>query len=562
LSSAFPIRLLPWRSLAWLVVLNTLLQAPWALGGEYLPRLLVPMGELVVLALVVLAVQAPRARTVLIVCWAALFSIELDRLVGVLLMDQDPLFYDQLFLLRHFVVLLADLWDIWWTLGTLAVVAGLVGVFGMLRWAHRGLTGLSGLYRGWGLAVVASITVGLGLLPESIRPVRWVVPELVGNVDASIRTWRGVQNTLVDSPYQALDTVVLDRTPDVSFYIIESYGRIIATHDNTAPAWSARLDTLDQQLTDAGWHGASGWCTAPVSGGRSWLADGSMLLGMAIQHESVYRHVVSQVAPLPDLVEFFADRGYETLQVAPKLRERPGMPMTNDLLFGRQLTWANLDYSGPPIGWGWIPDQHTLGFLKENVLGDGPPRFMLFHMVSAHIPWEVPPPILDDWRLLSSLDDDLDAVSQIQDKPASDEARRALKLYRRSDAHVRRGPANDITIGAYAQAIHYDIDVLERHLIDPVHRDSLVIVMGDHQPPLVNRRASKDVPVHLLARDPAVLAEFIEQGFTPGLSLAPTAPATVRHEGLYSLIVRALARCCGEGPLPDYRPEGAPTLSD
>jgi hypothetical protein len=63
----------------------------------------------------------------------------------------------------------------------------------------------------------------------------------------------------------------------------------------------------------------------------------------------------------------------------------------------------------------------------------------------------------------------------------------------------------------------------------------------------------------VLARDPELLRELSAQGFVPGLRLQPGQPAALRHEGLFSLLARSLARCSGlpEERWPKYRDRGA-----
>lgn len=540
-------------SAAWLLLLNVLLQLPWALHGRFDPLLLmVPAGELV--ALVAVVSWWPRlGGRLLALSWLVLMLIEIDRLVGVFLMDQDPLFYDQLFLMRHLAVLITDLWTPWWTAGALVIVATLSLTIWVLRRAVDSVRSLSGQPHAMHV-LIAVLT--LTMLPESLRPVRWISPELAKNIRRSLEVWDGVRHASDVSPYEPFVSVQLERLPDLQMFIIESYGRIMATSDMTQDDWLARMNSIEADLSSAGWHTASAWCTAPVSGGRSWLADGSLLTGMPIRYESVYRHLLKRVEPLPDLVEFFDRQGYRTIRVAPKDRARPGISLTNDFHFGQQVTFQDFDYDGPALGWGWIPDQYSLGYVDENIL-DGGPLFMLFHMVSSHIPWDEPPPILNEWRALELLDGD--TPSDTIDLPKQTYLQ--LRRYKRTKrVHLRRVKDDVLTMYGYAGAIDYELEILRRHLLSTAPRDAIVIIMGDHQPPLVGRSASMDVPMHVLAQDPALLAELYDQGFTPGLAIAPDAPTALRHEGFFSLMVRALARCCGPptDPLPTYRPTGTP----
>ncbi|MFT4976138.1 MAG: hypothetical protein ACI8S6_002034 [Myxococcota bacterium] len=540
-----------WLWVLWLLLLNAVLQLPWSLHDDFAPlRLVVPAGELVAL-LALVSVWPKVGGRLLAAGWLGLLIIELDRLIGVYLMGQDPLFYDQLFLVRHLLVLIADLWTPWWTASAVGIIATTVLTIVLLS---KAVTSLRVLADHRAPLVALVLAAGLALLPAGWRPVRWITPELAENLRRSSIIWRGVRAAPQQSPYLDQDGIVLERRPDVQLYIVESYGRLLASNPETRDDWLLRMDELEGTLGDSGFHAASAWCTAPVSGGRSWLADGSLLTGIPIHHESVYRHLLDRIEPLPDLVEFFDEQGYRTVRVAPKDRARPGIELTNDLRFGQQIASVELDYRGPPQGWGWIPDQYSLGHIAESVL-DGPPLFLLFHMVSSHVPWQPPPPILDDWRGLELLD----GAEPPPGMNLSKQTFYQLRRYRRSEeVRLQRGARDALTVAAYAESIDYDLEVISRHLQQVPERDAIIVIMGDHQPPLVGGEATMDVPMHLLSRDPALLAPFLDSGFTPGLAIAPEAEAALRHEGFFSLLVRSLAQCCSDGPLPAYHPDGTP----
>ena len=78
-------------------------------------------------------------------------------------------------------------------------------------------------------------------------------------------------------------------------------------------------------------------------------------------------------------------------------------------------------------------------------------------------------------------------------------------------------------------------------------------MIGDHQPAanVTGEGASWDVPVHIISRDPQLLARFVELGFSAGLQ-APRASIGSMHE-LTGLMLRAFAGADGrvvEGPTP------------
>jgi hypothetical protein len=110
----------------------------------------------------------------------------------------------------------------------------------------------------------------------------------------------------------------------------------------------------------------------------------------------------------------------------------------------------------------------------------------------------------------------------------------------------------------YQATITYDLQVITRYL-ESRSDDALVIVLGDHQPPVITSAdASFDTPVHVLSRSKARLAEFARQGFIDGLSIPDDKKPALAHAGLFSLFVRAMTRYSGtpEAALPRLVPDG------
>jgi hypothetical protein len=320
-------------------------------------------------------------------------------------------------------------------------------------------------------------------------------------------------------------------------------------------AWTRQVKGMQQVLSQAGWHMISGFSRAPVMGGRSWLAEGTILMGAHVAYEAVFHHLVNEIARVPNLVSFLAHHGYHTLLLAPADRTRPGVEEANYYGYERYVRFNELGYHGPQIGWGIVPDQYSLGFTEEHVLRNAArPLFFDYHMVSSHAPWEDIPQLVPEWRSLNDL----------RGEPIVDPVGNSTLMRMQRYVHKRRRFAsqglftNDIG-RSYQATISYDLDLLEGYLAK-LDRDALVIVMGDHQPPFIATETRNfDTPVHVFARDPELLRELSDHGFKPGLWLSAEAPTAVEHEGLFSLLARTLVRCCGAAEqMPEYRSEGVP----
>jgi hypothetical protein len=80
---------------------------------------------------------------------------------------------------------------------------------------------------------------------------------------------------------------------------------------------------------------------------------------------------------------------------------------------------------------------------------------------------------------------------------------------------------------AYAQSIEYSLNTLVSFVLNCHDSNDLVlVVLGDHQPATVvsGPGASHDVPITVIARDPAVMSRISGWGWQDGLRPRPDAP--------------------------------------
>src|SRR6185312_4569630 len=117
----------------------------------------------------------------------------------------------------------------------------------------------------------------------------------------------------------------------------------------------------------------------------------------------------------------------------------------------------------------------------------------------THVPFWPTPPLQPDWnRMLTS--DPYDA----------EPLRRAL---------ARTPEWTDMGVG-YVRAVGYFFDTLASYLRAHARDPLVIVVLGDHQPAanVSGEGASWDVPVHVIASEPALLDSLEGHGFTRGLS--------------------------------------------
>jgi hypothetical protein len=281
---------------------------------------------------------------------------------------------------------------------------------------------------------------------------------------------------------------------------------------------------------------------------------GSILMGTSIRYEAEFRQLIGAVDRVPTLTRFFANQGYETVLLAPSDRSRLGVRAENHYSYDRYLRFADLDYRGPPMGWGVVPDQYALGYAEEHVLRSvHRPLFLHFHMVSSHAPWDRVPEYVRDFHSWNRL-----GAARTESHLTNEVGRRLTRYSRQEARDSYMGALTAKLRDGFVASVLYDFRVVEDFLATR-RNDTLVILMGDHQPPVVAPETEGfDVPIHVLARDPKLLEELVDRGFSPGLVLPRDGNAVVEHAGLFSLLVRTLGRSCGDGaPLPEYFPHGA-----
>jgi hypothetical protein len=302
---------------------------------------------------------------------------------------------------------------------------------------------------------------------------------------------------LMHSSFSALDG------SDVLLVFMESYGS--ATYDR--PEFERALQPARQRLQaaidDTGRGVVSAFVSSPTFGGGSVLAHLSLLSGVEVRDQDRYALLMTQKRPT--LVSLFKSAGYRAIAVMPGLRQAwpEGAFYGFDQIYGAD----GLDYQGPGFGWWRIPDQFSLAALDARELQHQPrkPLFVFFPTVSTHMPFEPTPPLQPDWqRMLSTQPFDAEPL------------KRSL---------TQRPEWTDMG-KAYVSSVSYFLDTLSSYLRSRPSGRFVLIILGDHQPAanVSGEGASWDVPVHVIASEPAILQALQADGFRPGLvPLRPTA---------------------------------------
>ncbi len=305
-----------------------------------------------------------------------------------------------------------------------------------------------------------------------------------------------------DTPADQLLTGL--RGKDVLLAFVESYGKVAVQGSSFSPQVSAALDKGTQGLKAAGFSARSGFLTSSTFGGISWLAHSSMQSGLWVDNQGRYDQLVK--THRLTLSTAFKRAGWRTVDVVPS-NDR-GWSDASFYHFDKVYDRRDVGYHGPHFAYASMPDQYVLSALQRLELAKRHRRhvFAELDFVSSHTPWtDIPRRI--GWR-------DLGDGSVFNTIPSYNTSKSALW----SDSTRVRA--------AYGRSIRYTMSSLVsfvRHYGDP---NLVLVVLGDHQPSTVvtGLAPSHDVPISVIAHDPAVLDRIAGWGWNDGLRPLPQAP--------------------------------------
>lgn len=469
--------------------------------------------------------------------------------------NAEPIFYNQLYLYAEglpFLLQHARLSPLLYLALSALLGLGIAGIFWLVRTMLDDAR-LPRLSRWTRLAVGAlalvllTVTVGYrSALASPDMVVSSLGYKLHRNATQSL-TLRASSALFDDRParvaYESPAPRLLQK-PDVYLIFVESYGSVLYKRDDYRILYTQLLDELDEQLAADGWSAASALSTSPTWGGGSWLAYTSALFGMRIDNHPQFLTLFSkyQQVDYPHLGRFLRAEGYDfswLTSIATELSESKWSQYQRFYGTDHWYRHGDLDYVGREYSWGPAPpDQYSFNYVRALIRERTDDPILLFYITqTSHYPWTDLPEVVDDWRALNVTPENVETAAIDPDEMAH--------ATRRSN---------------YMRAIDYELRVLVNAILRE-EEDAIFVLIGDHQPPRVSKRADGfETPVHIISRDAAFLDEFVANGFTPGL-IAPDLDSDMRHEGFYSLFRRALLSRYGDasGPLPPYLPNGVLT---
>ena len=297
---------------------------------------------------------------------------------------------------------------------------------------------------------------------------------------------------------------ILARTPsnlaklekkNVHLVLVESYGVVAAERPDFVAAIRPTFDAIEAELGALGYSIVSGRLVSPTFGGRSWLAQSTLATAIPITDQFGFDTVMT-VKPRV-LSGFFRAAGYRTVLAAPGVTRKG---TRGDLYrFDKTYTFTDFGYAGPAFAWATMPDQFVFDTIRRRELARGSgPLFVQYVLVSSHAPWSETPTIVEDWSRLKN-------GALFDTQPV---LRFPIVWPNFEHAHE-----------AYIRSVVYDFEIIKRYVARFLNDDSLVIVLGDHQPvvEISGDERLRTVPVHVFSKNQAFVQAFVRRGYVPGM---------------------------------------------
>jgi phosphatidylglycerophosphate synthase len=286
------------------------------------------------------------------------------------------------------------------------------------------------------------------------------------------------------------------RGKDVLLVFVESYGQMAVQGTSFSPPIVDLVDSGTQQLQADGFSSRSGWLTSSVYGGGSWLAHATLQSGTWVDSPGRFSQLVR--SKRLTLATAFRRAGWRTTADVPATH---GSWPDGHSFYRYAKIWDrnNLGYRGPKFGFSPMPDQYALQALQKQELAKPhrPPIFSEIDLTSSHEPWTRIPQLIA-WHRLGN--------GSIFSRLPSDQT-----------------GLTDTQQG-YAESIKYALRALYSFIERYGTKNTVLIVLGDHQPSRVIEQADHDVPTTIIAHDPKVIRRLSSWGWTKGMLPGPTAP--------------------------------------
>ncbi|GAA3756719.1 hypothetical protein GCM10022240_06950 [Microbacterium kribbense] len=359
-----------------------------------------------------------------------------------------------------------------------------------------------------GLVAALCVAAGVRLGPAGPVASMSAANLAIGRLHADIRDHNVFAAEIAADPLRQARSDQLFTTlrgKDVLVVFVESYGRIAVQDSSFAPGIDAVLTSGTRSLAAAGFTARSAFLTSPTFGAGSWLAHATLQSGLWVNSQQRYNQLLTQQRLT--LSRAFGDAGWRTVSVVPA--DTIDWPQGKRFYgFDALYDSRNVGYRGPGFGYAPMPDQFVWSAFQRLELArpHRAPVMAEIDLVSSHHPWTpLPRPV--PWNAVGdgSVFDAMPEEDQVSEAALADPAQvRAL----------------------YGRSVEYTLGTLFSFVQTYPDPNLVVVMVGDHQPHayVAGDHPGHDVPISIIAHDPAVLRAIGSWGWQAGLLPDPTAP--------------------------------------
>jgi phosphatidylglycerophosphate synthase len=414
---------------------------------------------------------------------------------------------------------------------TILVIVGLLfialPVLGTL--ALRRVTRIVAEHRIWSLRTVAGLAAGWVLcwafgaqfLSDTPIASTSTASLLIGEVnqfqadihDHGVFAKQISQDRLAATPGDQLLTGL--RGKDVLLVFVESYGKVAVQGSSFSPAIDAVLARGTKRLRAAGFSARSAFVAAPNFGGISWLAHSSLQAGVWANTPQRYDELIA--SHRFTLSDAFNRAGWRTIYDAPA-NDRAWPPGKTFYHFDKLYNRYDVGYRGPKYAYAPMPDQYVLAALQRLELAKRHrrPLFAQVNLVSSHTPWTRIPQMIP-WSEVGNGS----IFNHIRTRDTGNGSVSFAGEWTWLDIN-----GSAVIQKAYAETIQYSMKALVSFLAHYRDPNLVVVALGDEQPWTVvsGDDPGHDVPISVIARDPAVLKRIDGWGWSDGLRPSSHAP--------------------------------------
>jgi hypothetical protein len=307
--------------------------------------------------------------------------------------------------------------------------------------------------------------------------------------------------------------------PNIYFIAIESYGAILHEDDYFKEKYSKLISDFNQNLQSKDWHITSSFSKSPVSGGGSWMAYSSFLMGIKITSDFLYRKLFyeREKYKTQSIFSVLEELGYATTLIAAVGGyENFTIEWAETLSFlgtKNVIKFKDLDYSGEKFNFGpSAPDQYMLQksrtILKEKYPNQ--PISLFVETINSHANFETPTHLFPNWEECNVAN------------------RNAFKPTIVFEKNIKEN---------YFLAIDYQLKTIADFVLTE-NEDSIFVVFGDHQPPLLTTtKNSNKTPIHIISKEKTFISNINLESYN-STEVIQNNKQELGHEDLKSLFCR------------------------